>query len=164
MGRFSFMQGSNSGTGAPDPAWANRPERLLSAAVLRFDTALWDAAMNGPLDVHTEDADPYDPFSPGSPLTIFATGMRNAYDLLWHSNGRLYVPTNVSATLGYTPGTPNPIPANGLLPRIDSANSGPYTGPIVPPLADITKRNDFYSVWTKAAITVTRIRHATNMC
>ena len=55
--------------------------------MLRFDPALWNAAVNGPLDVHTEDADPYNPFAPGAPLTIYATGVRNAYDLVWHSNG-----------------------------------------------------------------------------
>ena len=53
-----------SAMGAPDAAWGFRDEHLLSAAVLRFDPALWNAAVNGPLDVHTEDADPYDPFAP----------------------------------------------------------------------------------------------------
>ena len=128
-GALYFLQGSISAMGAPDNAWGLRAEVLLSAAVLRFDPALWNAAANGPLDVHTEDADPYDPFAAGAPLTIYATGVRNAYDLVWHSNGNLYVPTNGSAAGGNTPGHADPIPPGGLLPRIDAAINGPYTGP-----------------------------------
>ena len=37
--------------------------------------------------------------------------MRNAYDLVWHCNGQLYVPTNGSAAGGNTPATPTPLPA-----------------------------------------------------
>ena len=36
-------------------------------------------------------------------MTLYATGVRNAYDLLWHSNGNLYAPTNGSAPGGNTP-------------------------------------------------------------
>jgi hypothetical protein len=142
-GKLYFMQGSMSAMGAPDNAWGLKAEHLLSAAVLRFDPALWDATVNGPLDAHTEDADPYNPFAPNAPLTIYATGTRNAYDLLWHSNGYLYVPTNGSAAGGNTPGTPSPIPAGGLLPRIDAATNGPYTGPAVPALTSVSTQNDY---------------------
>ena len=44
------------------------------------------------------------------PLTIYATGVRNAYDLVWHSNGHLYAPTNGSAAGGNTPAGPG-VPA-----------------------------------------------------
>lgn len=142
-GKLYFLQGSISAMGAADPAWLNRDEVLLSAALLRFDPSFWNAAVNGPLDVHTEDADPYDPFAPGAPLTIYATGLRNAYDLVWHSNGRLYIPTNGSAAGGRTPSTPNPIPPGGLLPRIDSATNGPYTGPDVPALTNVSDQRDW---------------------
>jgi hypothetical protein len=141
-GALYFMQGSVSAMGAPDAAWAFRSEHLLNAAVLRFDPALWNATLNGPLDVHTEDADPYDPFAPGAPLTIYASGLRNAYDLVWASNGSLYVPTNGSAAGGNTPGTPT-IPPDGLLPRIDSATNGPYTGPDVPALSNVSTQHDW---------------------
>ncbi len=141
--KLYFLQGSISAMGAPDNAWGLRPEVLLSAAVLRFDPALWNAAVNGPLDVHTADADPYDPFAPAAPLTIYATGTRNAYDLVWHSNGYLYVPTNGSAAGGNTPATPDPIPPGGLLPRIDSATNGPYTGPVVPALNSVSTQKDW---------------------
>jgi hypothetical protein len=141
-GKLYFLQGSISAMGDPDPAWGNQAEHLLSAAVLRFDPALWDATVNGPLDVHTEDADPYDPFAPSAPLRIYATGVRNAYDLVWHSNGSLYVPTNGSAAGGHTPATPA-IPPGGLLPRIDSAVNGSYTGPAVPGLEGVSTQRDW---------------------
>ncbi|MDX1990945.1 MAG: Ig-like domain-containing protein [bacterium] len=48
----------------------------------------------------------YDPTVANAPLTIYATGIRNAYDLLWHTNGRLYSATNGSAQNGSVPGTP----------------------------------------------------------
>ena len=38
-GALYFTQGSNSAMGAPDNAWANRPERQLNGAVLRLDTS-----------------------------------------------------------------------------------------------------------------------------
>jgi glucose/arabinose dehydrogenase len=46
--------------------------------------------------VQTEDrgAANYNPFAANAPVKIFATGIRNAYDLVWHRNGNLYVPTN----------------------------------------------------------------------
>ena len=43
---------------------------------------------------------------PSTPLTVFATGVRNAYDLVWHGNGRLYAPMNASAAGGNTPAAP----------------------------------------------------------
>ncbi|ERL53218.1 carbohydrate-binding protein [Halomonas huangheensis] len=49
----------------------------------------------------------YDPYADGAVLTIFATGARNAYDLVWHSNGFLYVPTNGSAAGGNVPDNPD---------------------------------------------------------
>lgn len=122
-----FNQGSNSAAGAPDNAWGNRKERLLSAAALRLDldllpednwplnakTTMDPAAINN-VDVNsptlgstvgtfTEDGQSfsddgsYNPFYVNAPLTLFGTGIRNAYDLVWHSNGQLYIPTNGTA-------------------------------------------------------------------
>lgn len=127
-GALYFMQGSNSTMGAPDSTWNFRPERLLSAAVLRLDTT---AVVTTPLDVKTDEGGTYDPFAPGAPLTIYASGTRNSYDLLWHSNGRLYVPTNGSAQGGSTPGTPATLPEACQTRRLDLATNGPYTMPQV---------------------------------
>ncbi len=139
-GALYFTQGSNSAMGAPDSAWGNRPERLLTGAVLRLDTT---KITTPPLDVKTEDrgADNYDPFASGAPLTIYASGTRNAYDLAWHSNGQLYVPTNGSAAGGNTSGTPGTLPGS-CQNRIDKATNGDYTGPQVPGITDVKYTQD----------------------
>ncbi|GHB07208.1 carbohydrate-binding protein [Salinicola rhizosphaerae] len=49
----------------------------------------------------------YDPYAEDAVLKIYATGIRNGYDLVWHSNGNLYVPTNGSAAGGVTPDDPS---------------------------------------------------------
>lgn len=101
-GALYFPQGSNSAYGSPDSTWGNRIEHLLNATVLRLDTAR--VTPGQPIDVKTKDVGgSYDPYAPGAPLTIYATGIRNAFDLVWHSNGRLYVPTNGSSPGGNTP-------------------------------------------------------------
>ncbi|GAB7045610.1 Ig-like domain-containing protein [Catenuloplanes indicus] len=132
-GALYVSQGANNAMGAPDSTWGNRPERLLSAAVLRLDPAALGAL---PLDVKTAEGGTYDPYAAGAPLTIHATGVRNAYDLVWHSNGHLYAPTNGSAAGGNTPATPAPLPAS-------CARRG-YTGPAVPGLTGVgTAETDY---------------------
>ena len=122
-----FNQGSNSAMGDPDSAWNFKEEQLLSAATLRLDVSKLSST-SLPLDVQTEGGASYDPFSANAPLTIFGSGIRNAYDLVWHSNGQLYVPTNGSK-LG------------GIVPRYDLNKVGPggcstrpeggYNGPVL---------------------------------
>lgn len=141
-GALYFLQGSNSAMGAPDTAWANRPERRLSAAVLRLDTRA--ALALAPVDVQTDEGGTYDPFAAGAPLTVYASGVRNAYDLVWHSNGSLYVPTNGSAAGGNTPATPLPLPV-----ACDERIDGAYTGPSdVPGVAGVnqTQADHLYRV------------------
>jgi hypothetical protein len=133
-GALYLSQGANNAMGAPDSTWGNRPERLLSAAVLRLDPARLPAGL--PLNVKTEDGGAYDPYSAGAPLTLYATGVRNAFDLAWHRNGHLYAPTNGSAAGGNTPATPAPLPAA-------CARRG-YTGPAVPALTNVpTAETDY---------------------
>ncbi|MFN6528555.1 Ig-like domain-containing protein [Nostoc sp. ChiSLP03a] len=133
------LQGSNSSTGAPNTAWSNRPEQLLTAAVLRVDLS---KITSPPLSVKTEDGGTYNPFKADAPVTIFASGIRNAYDLVWHSNGQLYVPTNGSAAGGNTPNTPIPLPL-ACHNRIDKATNGAYTSPSVPALSSLGTQRDF---------------------
>ncbi len=121
-----LTQGSNSAAGQADPAWGGRPERLLNAAVLEIDPSR--TAPFGGFDVRTEPVNPgdpptttfpasqfnadgtypgmYNPFATDAVLKIYATGVRNAYDLVWHSNGHLYVPANGTAAGGHTPEDP----------------------------------------------------------
>jgi fibronectin type 3 domain-containing protein len=126
-GKLYFSQGSMTAMGAPDNAWGLRGEHLLAGAILRLDTAAVTQRIangQGALNVKTEGPNAYNPFAAGAPLTLFATGVRNAYDLIWHSNGSLYAPTNGSAANGATPSF-----AGGTFngPRIDTAANGPFT-------------------------------------
>jgi glucose/arabinose dehydrogenase len=101
-GALYFPQGSNTAFGGADAEWGNRPERLLSASILRLDVRRVTAGE--PLDVRTPDGGgTYNPYLQGAPLTIYAAGVRLAYDLLWADDGHLYVPTNGSSAGGNTP-------------------------------------------------------------
>ncbi|MFT7838705.1 Ig-like domain-containing protein [Saccharothrix sp. BKS2] len=124
-GALYLTQGSMNAMGAADPTWGNRSEHLLSAAVLKLHPSRLPAAL--PVNVRTEAGGSYDPYAADAPLTIHATGVRNAYDLAWHRNGHLYVPTNGSAAGGNAPATPSPLPASCA-----SRADGPYTAPAVP--------------------------------
>lgn len=94
-GRLFLAQGSNTDAGlpgaGPDPDYY--PESALSAAILVADVN--DPAFDGTLI--------YNP--PGEPLDhnvdlisgdveVFAPGLRNSYDLVFHSNGLLYATDN----------------------------------------------------------------------
>ena len=125
-GALYVTVGSTTASGAPDPAWYDRSERLLSAAVLRLDLRKLPEG-TGPLDVTTEGGPSgrtYDPSDPDAPLTIYGDGLRNAYDLVWHSNGHLYCPTNSTSAGGDTPGSP------------------PGVTPIVPALTNVSTQDD----------------------
>ncbi|MEU4805393.1 Ig-like domain-containing protein [Actinosynnema sp. NPDC023587] len=124
-GDLYLSQGSMNAMGAADPTWGNRSEHLLSAAVLRLRTGRLPATL--PVNVRTEAGGSYNPYAATAPLKIHATGVRNAYDLVWHRNGHLYAPTNGSAAGGNAPATPTPLPASCA-----TRPDGPYTGPAVP--------------------------------
>lgn len=137
-GGLYFAQSSLSGMGAADAVWGNRAEQLLSAAILRLDIARVESAVNSTgaaLNVRT-DKGGYTPFSRTAPLRIWASGVRNAYDLLFHGNGRLYTAVSGAAFGGATPSTPSSNPfANN---RLDFASRGPYAGPSVPGLSRVS--------------------------
>lgn len=134
-----FTQACNSAMGKADNTWGNRDEHLLSGSCLRLDVS---KITRFPLDAKTpEGGGTYNPYAANAPLTFYATGVRNAYDLLWHSNGHLYLPTNGSAAGGNTPasvaGTTRP----------DGTH---YSGPSVPSLTDIQQtQTDFLFRVTK---------------
>jgi Bacterial Ig-like domain len=139
-GALYLTQGANNAMGGADSTWGNRPERLLTAAVLRLDPARLPATL--PLNVQTEEGATYDPYAAGAPLTLYATGVRNAFDLVWHRNGHLYTPTNGSAAGGNTPATPAPLPAA-------CARRG-YVGPAVPALTGVPTAETDYVFDVKA--------------
>ena len=143
-----FNQGSNSSMGIYDNTW-KRDESLLAAAVLRLDlnklngltlplnveTSGSQAAINAASSTSMTTSDgKYNPYAANAPLTIYASGVRNAYDLVWHSNGHLYVPANGSAAGGNSPasvaGTRRP---NGTF----------YNGPAIPRTEAINVQKDW---------------------
>jgi uncharacterized repeat protein (TIGR02543 family) len=126
-GALYIVQGSNTAMGEPDLAWGERPERLLTAAVLRLDIAKAQQTTL-PINAKTADGGTYNPYSSTAPLTIYASGVRNAYDLVWHSNGELYVPTNGSAAGGSTP---------ALLSGTKWSNGQIYSGPDIQAMVDV---------------------------
>lgn len=139
-GKLYVAQGSNTAMGAPDKAWGERPERELTAAVLQIDPTRTSGL---PIDVKTEEGGTYDPYATNAPVQIYATGVRNAYDLVWHSNQQLYAPTNSSAAGGNTPTTPDPLPA-ACQNRIDRDTRGNYTGPMVTGVINVPKAQPDY--------------------
>ena len=136
-GKLLIQQGSMNAMGATDGTW-KKPENLLSAAMLELDPGKLGTL---PLDAATPDLNrptrlggqpgSYDPYAPGAPLTLYATGIRNAYDLVVHSNGHVYSGTNGSAAGGNTPATPTPMPASCAR-RPD----GGYAGPSAPAITN----------------------------
>ncbi|WP_289042511.1 T9SS type A sorting domain-containing protein [uncultured Zobellia sp.] len=151
-GDLYINQGSNSAGGEPDAVWANRPERLLSGAILKLE---FDKLGTLPLDAYTTDNiatinsapssgatmsdGTYNPYATNSPLTIFSSGVRNAYDLVWHTNGWLYVPVNGTAGNGVnSPNAPS-TSDYALAKRID----GLTTIPSVPSLFGGETQKDF---------------------
>lgn len=113
-GFLYVTQGSNTAMGALDTAWGDREERELTAAMLRVNPNL---NLSGkPINVQTENyalengmvtQGNYNPYAANAPVQIYATGLRNAYDHVWHSNGKLYAPDNGSAGGGVVPDDPN---------------------------------------------------------
>ena len=133
-GALYVLQGSNSAMGAADDAWGNRPERLLSAALLRVDLAALEAGGVIPLDVKTEEGGTYNPYATAAPVQVFASGLRNAYDLVWHSNGNLYVPTNGSAANGNAPASVD---------GVTRPDGTVYSGPMVAAIDSVETQDDF---------------------
>ena len=113
-GAMYLGQGGNSGYGAPDAVWGNRAEDPLSAAILRID---YKSISSFPYNVNTSTG--YNPNATGAKVTTYATGTRNPFSVLWHSNGMLYAPVNESAN-GNTPADPaGGAPALTNLPAFD---------------------------------------------
>jgi hypothetical protein len=135
-GLLYLSQGSNTSTGSPDTKWNNRPERLLTAAILRVDRAR--LPQDGPLDVRTADGGgSYDPFTPGAPLKLHATGVRSGYSLLWHSSGRLFTAINGAGRGGNAP----------AVSAEDGLREGPLMGVEVTTddtLADVTAAGSYH--------------------
>ena len=143
-----FLQGSNTAGGDADGAWGNRPERLLSAAFLRLDLNKLPNAL--PLDVQTSmdqsvinaasvnsptmSDGSYNPYYVEAPLTLYGTGVRNAYDFVWHTNGQAYIATNGTAGGSNSPAS---------LPGTRRPDGSFYNGQSVPALTGNQTQRDW---------------------
>ena len=141
-GRLYFGQGADTAMGEPDAAWGYRSEHQFSASIVAVDV---NAIGNNTVNVKTRDAGgSYDPLAAGAPVTLYATGVRNSYNVTWHSNGHLYAPTNGSAAGGNTPQSPQPGSAEFGNDRTDLGVNGPYAGAFVPGLNNVQQtQHDF---------------------
>jgi len=99
--------GANGNLGAPSNFFDFLPEYCTSASIVRANVRVITATLNeiaGSTSTGPCNLTP----NPGL-FEVYATGFRNAYDLLWHTNGKLYANVNGSNnSLGSTPG-----PADG---------------------------------------------------
>jgi hypothetical protein len=104
-GRAYLSQGAMTMNGSG--AESGRYETPLSAAVLVADVrSTGFAAGKLPVDVTTEAPTRYDPRKADAPVKVYASGIREAYDLCWHSNGHLYAGVNMNDTAQPTPAHP----------------------------------------------------------
>lgn len=101
-GKLYIANGGNTGAGAPNTAnteFGTRAEQPLSAAFLVADVKAtgFDGSCATPENT-------YGP-SPCS-VQVFASGLRNMYDFVWHSNGSAYGPDNGLGVTGTFPPKP----------------------------------------------------------
>jgi glucose/arabinose dehydrogenase len=99
-GALYLAQGALNGYGGPEATWGNRAESPLSAAILRVDVK---GITTRPYSVDTSKG--YNPKATGARVTVYASGTRNPYSVVW-ANGRLYSPVNESSG-GNVPADPN---------------------------------------------------------
>jgi hypothetical protein len=98
-GRLYQSVGSTTSSGGP-PNWGII-EQPLSASILEID----HRRVAAPLDLHPGAR--YDAAASGAPVRIFATGVRNALEIVAHTNGRLYTATNINDRPGRGDGVPD---------------------------------------------------------
>ncbi|MCA9979913.1 MAG: tandem-95 repeat protein [Anaerolineales bacterium] len=107
-GRLYIAQGGNTGAGASNNGgseFGSRPEQPLAAAILAIDVK------NPDLDktcAPAQDPDEMDATGIASTeipcdVEVYASGARNVYDLVFHSNGELYAPDNGLGVVGTIP-------------------------------------------------------------
>lgn len=99
-GRLYLCQAAVTMAGASTDDGAETP---LSAAILAVDVRRLERAGGPPLDVRTGPPANYDPTSADAPVRVYAHGVREAFDLCWHSNGNCYAATTMNDTPSWTP-------------------------------------------------------------
>jgi hypothetical protein len=105
-GRLYFNVGSQSPEG-------DLQEVPLSAATLVADVSSPGFLVSGqPVDVNTDTG--YDPSAHDAKVQLFATGLRNSWDIAWHSNGFAYAPINGNDGAGTLINDPDTLANEGV--------------------------------------------------
>jgi N-acetylneuraminic acid mutarotase/glucose/arabinose dehydrogenase len=115
-GRLYIAVGGNTGAGAPNTAtteFGDMEEQPLSAAIVVADVFApgFDGTCHNTSDI----------FGPAPcDVDTYATGLRNSYDFIFHSNGSMYATDNGLGVTGTFPPSPE-VPCFGF------GNPAPYT-------------------------------------
>ncbi|MDX6555472.1 MAG: hypothetical protein QOD86_1667 [Miltoncostaeaceae bacterium] len=114
--------GGNTNNGAQSEEFSYFPETPLSASIIRVNpaaiTSTIDASKGSrffftspPAETYTLAGNASDNGTVPGKLELYATGFRNGYDLLWHTDGKLYTAENESNTgYGTSPGAADGCP------------------------------------------------------
>lgn len=102
--RLYIAIGGNTGAGAPNESnseFGQMEEQPLSAAILVAD--VFSAGFDGTCNNETNIFGP-----PPCDVMTYATGLRNSYDFVFHSNGNIYATDNGLGVTGTYPPSPSP--------------------------------------------------------
>lgn len=102
-GKLYQSVGSTSSSGGP-PNWGIK-EQPLSACVIEIDYKTLEQ-QTAPFEVSPLNSD-FDPVAADAPVRRFATGIRNALEIIAHSNGRLYTAVNMNDRGSRSDGVPD---------------------------------------------------------
>ncbi|HXD72858.1 MAG TPA: hypothetical protein VN628_03945, partial [Vicinamibacterales bacterium] len=131
-GWLYLSNGGNTNAGQRSDFFGNIDEVYLSAAVLRLNLNNL-AGTTLPIDVRPVNG-PSDMAPFANKFELYATGYRNGYDIVWHSNGRLYLNGNAAnRSQGNTPGATDGCSTPSISPgdELDQLNlvvQGAYGG------------------------------------
>ena len=147
-GRLYIWQGGNTGAGSANTEsseFKDRPEQPLSGALLAVDVNQWK---NDPTNFNGDVASPIGEFvdefydrkeeelgRPYTEVEIYASGLRNTYDGVFHSNGNIYAPDNGLGVIGTVPpvprlGDPNDRDITTTFGENPIDNPGPQSDPL----------------------------------
>ncbi|KAA1175059.1 hypothetical protein FWJ25_06730 [Marinobacter salinexigens] len=136
--RLYIAMGGNTGAGAPNQAnteFGERGEQPLSAAILVADvnSASFDGSCANTLNM-------YGP--PPCDVVPYATGLRNSYDFVFHSNGNMYATDNGLGVTGTYPPKPEPD-CSGFASTASYKDGGHNPGP-QPDLLLLVQEGQYY--------------------
>jgi hypothetical protein len=94
--------GASTASGGTGVNSAENAERPLTAAILQADID----RIRGVLDAKTSGGGRFNPYAVDAKLRLYGRGLRQAWDCVWHPNGRLYACVNQNDTNGRTGGGP----------------------------------------------------------